>query len=209
MDLSAPVSSVIPGVPGLTLGVLARALRPMSAREVARLLEGRASQRGVLDALNRLVTHGIVLREDHPPLALFRLNREHVAATAVAELVGLREVLFTRLRDLIGGWRVPVVSALVFGSAARGDGGVQSDVDLLIIRRTGADLDEPAWRAQIHDLSEQVERWSGNPADIVEYDETELRRLAGEDNPLITAVLHDGRPLVGPSLLRLLSGAKH
>jgi hypothetical protein len=61
------------------------------------------------------------------------LNRDHLAAPAATLLADLRLELWKRLRETLSGWTEKPVHAAVFGSAARGDGGPESDIDLLLV----------------------------------------------------------------------------
>lgn len=199
MDLSSPISSVVPSLHGPVLAVLARAPRAMSGREVARNLHGRGSDRGVLYVLEHLVSHGVVHREDHPPAALFRLNRDHVAAGAITELADLKAVLMQRLRDAVASWEVPPLSVLLFGSAARGEGGPASDIDIVIV--APEQRDDDTWGSQLADLSEKVLAWTGNPASIVEFRLEDLRPGGSGRSALVEEVLHEGVRIHGPKLV--------
>lgn len=124
------------------------------------------------------------------------LNREHVAAPAADLLAGLRLELWKRLREELAGWNPEALHASVFGSAARGDGGPDSDVDLLLVHRpvpgeqavgqapsfvgmiTGflaaraveqmTDQEANGWRQQIDRLHGLVYSWTGNALQVVE-----------------------------------------
>lgn len=203
MDLARPIRSVIPTLHGPALDVLARAGRPLTGRDVARLLAGEGSQRGVLNALNHLVEHGIVLREDHPPAALFSLNSEHLAADAIVDLATMRERLIERLREVIERWQEPAEAAALFGSAARAEGGPHSDVDLLVIRSEGV---EPArWLEQVLALQRLMTRWTGNPLHVLDYTVDELEAAVIDDMTLADNLLRDARRVVGPSITLLLA----
>ena len=137
---------------GAVLALLAGTTRPLSGREVARLIEG--THNTVRLALKRLSEQGIVTVQEAGSGAalLYRLNREHLAAGAVELLANLRERLFTCLRDSMREWAILPAHAYAFGSVARGDGDTSSDIDLFIVRpagvgrrtSTGAD-NSPAW----------------------------------------------------------------
>lgn len=98
------------------------------------------------------------------PSNLYVLNRAHVAAEAVLALQDLRGQLFSRIRQALAGWDPSPLAAAVFGSAARGDGGPESDIDLLVIRPAGIDDANPPWSSQVDALAQDVRRWSGNAA---------------------------------------------
>lgn len=203
MDLSSPISSVIPSLHGRVLGVLARAEEPLSGRTIARLLGGAGSQAGVARVLSHLVRQGIALRADRPPAALFTLNRDHVGADAIVALAGMREALFERLRERAAVLSVGPVSVAIFGSAARGDGGSDSDIDLLIVRPDAVESDDPAWVKQLVELSRASRTWSGNSSSLIEYGESELRRRAR--SPLLRRIRNEAITIFGMPLAELLS----
>jgi predicted nucleotidyltransferase len=156
--------------------------------------------------LDRLVEQGLVDARQAPPAVLYELNREHVAAPIVEALGSLRGELLDRLRTAVAGWEVAPAHASLFGSAARGDGGVESDVDLFVVRRTQVDADSPDWRAQLEALAADVERWTGNRAGISEVGEEEVARLAVDRPPVVGDLIRDSVTLAGPPAARLFGG---
>jgi hypothetical protein len=206
MDLSRPYSAVVPTLDGDVLRVLAGTTRGLTGREVA-VLAGRRSHSGVLHVLHRLTEHGLVKRVELNRAYLFALNREHLAAAAVEHLMGLRVELFRRIRCSIDGWEIPPVHASVFGSAARGDGDVTSDVDLLIVRPSSSAYDEPSWQAQIDGLHDEIEAWTGNRASIAEVSETELARLREQERPILSELRTDAVAVGGSDIRALLERA--
>lgn len=202
MDLSRPYSLVSSSADPDVLATLVGSGQPLSGREVARRA-GRA-QNWVLTVLNRLVAHGVVEHERAGRTHLYRLNRDHLAVPVLEGLVGLRIALVDRLRAELAGWGVEPVSAILFGSAARGDGGLDSDIDILLIRRAGVDADDPRWREQTDGLSERVHAWTGNSASVVEMDEEDLARLGDRVPPVLLSVRSDGIHLAGRGIDSLL-----
>lgn len=205
MDLSDPMRSVVPSAHGGVLGVLARTDEPLSGRQVAEMTGGEVRRSRAQQVLHELVRAGLVLQETRPPAHLYRLNREHVAALAVSALAGQREELLRRMREHVGRWSVPPTGVWLFGSAARGDGGPDSDIDVLVIRRKGVEEDDPVWQAQISDLAERAWRWSGNSCETLEMSESEAVSLARSGERLADELRRDAVPLAGPPLRRLLS----
>jgi predicted nucleotidyltransferase len=59
----------------------------------------------------------------------------------------------------------------IFGSAARRDGGEDSDIDLLVVS-DAADVSEHG-----AELAANVERWTGNPTHVITVGSTDLRRM--------------------------------
>jgi predicted transcriptional regulator len=202
MDVSRPFAAISPGVDAAVLVVLAGSTRPRSGRELARRA-GR-SNTGVQQVLNRLVEHGLVNREEVGRTFLYELNRDHLLASTVEQMAGARTELIRRLREAIGAWEVPPVHASLFGSAARGDGDASSDIDLLIVRPTDVDPEDPTWRDQLDELANRVRRWTGNNAGIAEVSESELPRLRKDRPPVVEEVSEDAVDLAGEETRKLL-----
>jgi predicted nucleotidyltransferase len=191
VDVSEPLATVIPGVQGRVLAVLARTTRPLTGRQISRQLAGLASQRGVQNALNELVAGGLALREDHPPIALYVLNRGHIAAAAINELANLRTALLERMRGLIGGWSIQPERTVLFGSAARRSGDELADIDVVVVRPAEVPPESREWQAQLAELRSAVAEWTGNPCNTVEYTADDLAALDPAD-PVATGIFDDG-----------------
>ncbi len=204
MDLSNPSEAVLPSVRGAVLRVLARTDAPMSGREVAAVAGPRVGYRRVSQVLGELVDAGIVLRESHPPAYLYRLNRDHVAAEPLLMLADLRGRLLCRITDAVGSWKHTPEALWIFGSAARGAGTAESDIDLLVVRPSTIDGDDPTWLRQLDDLAERVSAWSGNDCQLLEYSSGELTALVGVHDPLIEELRRDAIVLAGRSPLDVL-----
>jgi len=108
---------------------------------------------------------------------LYTLNRDHIAAPVALALVSMRSALLDRLRAAVADWEVPAAHVSLFGSAARGDGDISSDIDLFIVRPAAVSPEDQIWRAQLDSLSRNVSRWTGNHAGISEIGERELPAL--------------------------------
>jgi predicted nucleotidyltransferase len=204
MDLSRPYAAICPTLDTNVLAALARTTRPMTGREVSRVV-GRESHEGVREVLNRLTEHGLVDRQEAGRALLFTLNRDHLAAPAVAILADMRSELVRRLRRLIESWEIAPVHASMFGSAARADGNTKSDIDLFIVRPNHVDDSDTAWRQQLESLAASVRRWTGNHAGIAEVAELEIPRLREEEPPIIGDLRENAVSLVGPDISTLLA----
>lgn len=206
MNVARPYTAVCPTLDGEVLRVLTGTTMLLTGREVARLT-GRSSHSGVLHALNRLTEHGLVTRVELNRAFLFALNRDHLAAPAVEILAGMREELVKRIRRALDTWPIAPVHASLFGSAARGDGDTQSDIDLFVIRPSDVDDDEPTWCGQIDDLSDQIRRWTGNYAGVVQIAESEIARLCADESPILAELRSDAIVLSGWDIPTLLAAA--
>lgn len=203
MNLGRPATVLCRTTLAATLEVLAGATRPLAGREVARLAP-YGSVQGVLDALRHLVVHGLVSQEEMGNAHLYELNREHVAAQAVIELARLRDTFLRRVRDAISDWPKRPVHASLFGSAARGDGTLESDVDVLVVRSGQVTQDDTAWRDQLDDLAVRVLRWTGNQVRWLELSEKELTRMVHNREAIVDDWREDAIDLAGKPLRTLL-----
>ena len=206
MDVSRPYTVLGPTLDTGVLSVLAGTTRPLTGREIARLL-GRHSHSGVLDALNRLTEHGLVDREEAGRAFLFALNREHLAAPAAELLARMGGEFFDRLVDAIDSWEIKAVHVSLFGSLARGDGDTSSDIDLFIVRPDGAEREDARWREQLDLLARKVRRWTGNQAGIAEVGKSELPHLREREPPILSELRADAITVVGPEATALLGEA--
>lgn len=208
MNLSSPISSVIPSAHGAVLAVLARTYEPLSGRRVAALTDGRVGQRRVNDVLGELAEAGIVRREHHPPAKLYVLNREHVAAGGIIALSSQWETLVRRIRDELAGWRVLPLSACLFGSAARGQASPDSDLDILLVPSVDDGRSTEVWQEQVDRLTELVRAWSGNACEVLELSTADLAAAVARNDRLIRELTADAIALGGRDIRSVLRSAK-
>lgn len=128
-----------------------------------------------------------------------------MVAPAVDVLAGMRAELLNRIQRAIQAWEIFPVSALLFGSTARGDGSTTSDIDLFVVRSRDVGEEDAVWRAQVDDLATQVERWTGNHAGIAEVGEAEIGQLCKKEPPIVTELRSDAIVLAGLDIPALLS----
>lgn len=208
MELSNPISSVIPSAHGAVLAVLAHADAPLSGRQIAKLAHSQVQRSRANDVLRELTAAGIVSCERHASMYLYRLNHDHVVAEAIMMLANLRERLIQRMREAVHGWIIAPVAVWMFGSAARGDAGSHSDIDVLVVRRDAVDVDNESWQQQLSDLSSAVTAWSGNDCQILEFSRSELAGLVASGERLVAELRSDALVIAGTSPLRLLGRVK-
>lgn len=194
MDFRHPLSTVTPTLDGDVLVVLAGVDAELTGREVHRLAN-RGSEHGVRKVLDRLVEEGVVSRRPAGSAKLYKLNREHLAAPAIEALAGIRRELLRRMREAVTAWKITPVAVIVFGSFARGEATRESDVDVLVIRPSGIDADDPAWSAQVNGFAAAVSAWTGNDTRVLEYSEGEIPHAGDEE--VLTNALGDGVEIAG------------
>ena len=225
VDLTDPTRAITPTLDGPILAVLASAGRPLTVGEIAAQVP-RGSEIGVRRAVARLVDQGIVTAIQMGRNLVHELNREHIAAPAAEALAGLRGELWKRIRDSLAGWTLKPVYASVFGSAARRDGGPESDIDLLLVhpnlpgdkrppnREKGlwgllnevalgmvsqapSATSEAQWHGQVDQLRVKVQRWTGNPLQVVDVSFWQWAEMRSTDPALFEQIARDGVTVAG------------
>ena len=200
MDVSRPLTAVIPTLDGPVLEALARTSGPLTGREVHRLVSS-GSESGVRLVLTRLVEHGLVLARQAGQATLYVANREHVAWPTVESLTRLRQSLLDRIGALVDAWEVKPVSVAMFGSTARGDGDTHSDVDLLLVR-----TEDSRWEAQLGELRDKVVEWTGNPCQIYDLTRAEYAQHVRSGEPIVAEWRNDALLIRGTALSMLGGG---
>ncbi len=162
------------------------------------------------------------------------LNREHVAAPVAEALGGLRLALWKLFRNTLGSWNPKPVYGCVFGSAARGDGDVHSDIDVLLVRAPVAGETDPRrgsgglavvagyasefmavqlttrqaskWARQVEQLHELVPAWTGNPLQVLEMSTFEWADHRRRRTSLFTEIDRDAIQVAGGTSLSARTG---
>lgn len=197
MNLSHSFSTVCPGARGGVLVVLAHTEKPLTGRTVAALTQPHASLRTVQVTLDDLVLHGVVLREHVGRAHLYTLNRNHLAAPAVLALANLRHELLARMQTEVSTWVVAPDATWLFGSAARSDAEVDSDIDLLIVRPDRVEDGDQYWLQQVATMSEHVHEWTGNSCEVLELSAWELSAAIDRGDRLIADLRRDAVHVTG------------
>lgn len=200
MDLSQPARAVVPSLAADVLMALAGTTAQLSGRQIHRLVP-TGSWSGVRKVLLHLAASGLVNVVETGNANLYTLNREHVAAPAVLALTDLRGELFGRISAAIDAWRVQPVAASVFGSAARGDGGPDSDIDVFLVRPETVSADDDRWSDQVAALSGSIRDWSGNPGSIIQATPSQVLDMLERNEPIVAELQRDETRLVGGGVL--------
>jgi predicted nucleotidyltransferase len=193
MELNRPLATVTPTLDGDVLTVLAGNEATFTTGQLHRVL-GRHSEEGIRKVLRRLAGQGIVRADRVGNAFAYRFNSDHLAAEHIVALAALRGKLLERIESALDSWKPKPTYGAVFGSAARGSMTVESDIDLLLIRRD--DIDEDRWALQVDGLAADVSRWTGNDARILEFTVAEVA-TRGRDEPVLADVLREGLTVAG------------
>lgn len=207
MNLSQPIEAVIPTLDGPVLQALGSTTAPVTGRHVHRMA-GTGSEAGVRKVLGRLVEQGLVHVNEAGASLLYVANREHLAWPAVESLAGLRRLLLARIEAAVSDWETKPLHASLFGSAARGDGDVRSDIDLFVIRPARTAEDSEPWAGQVDRLRQAVHAWTGNPCQVFQLDVDRLAEHVAASDHLVDQWRRDAITLYGGEPRDLISRAK-
>jgi hypothetical protein len=147
------------------------------------------------------------LRQDAPPAALYTLNRRHVAAPVAEALALIRSEFLARLRQALSTWDVPPVHASLFGSTARGNGDLDSDIDIFVVRPDGVNAEDSTWDTQLQYIDASVLAWTGNHTGIIDFAEQDIGELREKNPAIVESLRQDAIDLAGKPLRELLGAA--
>lgn len=206
MDYRRPVETLIPGVQGRVLGVLARTRTDLTMRAVAELAGVSPQQASVV--IGKLVDLGVVDRRDVPPASLVRLAPDNLAAQGVISIANLRGVALERLKELAAHITPAPASLIVFGSFARGEASPESDIDVLAVRPAGLSGDADNWTDSVGQWAERATRVVGNPVNLIEAAVEEIPALlGGKGSSVWQDAAREGIVLTGSTLAELAKAA--
>jgi len=198
MFFSEPFGGVIPGARGAVLAALLRTGEQLTGRQVHSLVSDEHSLWSVQEALKTLTQLGLVESRTVGRAGVHTINE---ANTAIAPLRALAdpiaslkavigEVIDSEVKAVIGEVIDSEVKAVIlFGSIARGEAALDSDIDLAVIASKRWDK-----RVELHDT---VRKRLGNACDVIVFTQAEFSRAATAGEPVVADILRDGVALVG------------
>jgi predicted nucleotidyltransferase len=208
MNMGHPIASIASPLAGRVLEVVSGTTRPLAGREIHKIV-GEGSNSGVWKVLNRLEEQGILLADRRSHATYYIANRDHLAWPSIEAIVRLRDELTARLTAEIDGWAVAPLHASIFGSTARGDADVDSDVDLLLVRPEDlAPNTLEDWEEQLASVRDAVRRWTGNPCQTFVATPSRLAEHVRAKDPLVRGWLHDDVLLAGESIVGLIEAVR-
>lgn len=208
MDLNRPLSVICSTLDADVLSVLAGAEASFSGRQVHQIM-GRHSEKSARNSLQRMCAQGVVIKEQAGSYDLYSLNREHLAAPYILGLANLKSELLSNMKQTLEAWKIKPIFAAIFGSAARGEMHIDSDIDIFIVRPERVTPDTVTWEVQIASLEFLVTRWTGNDTRIYELSQSEVVTGLSKKERVLTDIRDQAIVLLGEtSLLRISKLAK-
>ncbi|MBI5225985.1 nucleotidyltransferase domain-containing protein [Candidatus Micrarchaeota archaeon] len=171
------------------LQVLARwPEKTWTGRELSKAAGISAPQTG--EALREFEKYGLVSRAVTGSASIWSLNQRHVVLDYLKPMAELpqrqKEFLLSEIKKTMD--ISPIRSIRLFGSMARGDESVSSDVDMLFIVRHSRDKDRIEAKSKDVELH-MADRW-GNIGAIIVYDRKEYD--AKRKLPLVQNIEREG-----------------
>jgi predicted nucleotidyltransferase len=194
MLFGEPFGGVIPGVRGAVLGVLLRTDAPLTGRQIHALVSDDYSLWTVQGVLKTLTQLGLVNTQTIGRAGVHTVNEDHVSVASLRALLDPIAMLTDTVRDVVGD---EVQTVILFGSIARGEAKINSDVDLVVIAPS-------EWGGRT-DLEDAVRRRLGNDCDVLVFTLEDFTRLQVNGEPVAREILTDGVALLG-SIPRMKSG---
>lgn len=203
MDFVRPIEAIVPGAQGRVLAVLVETTAELNLRTIAQL--AGVSQAQASRLLPDLVALGVVERREVPPASLFRLVPEHLASQVLLALARSTDTGLDVMGRLAGALPQPPASVIVFGSFARREAKVGSDIDVVVVRPADIDEDDDTWSTSLEAWRRDVRLLTGNPVEVLEVSADEAAtKLAGRAQ-VWEDIRRDGRVVHGLDLQQLRS----
>jgi predicted nucleotidyltransferase len=114
------------------------------------------------------------------------INEDHFSVAPLRVLLDPITALTDTVRDAAGH---DVKTVILFGSIARSEANIHSDIDLAVIAPAG-------WDGRT-DLEDAVRTRLGNKCDVLVFTPEDLARLADTGEPVVREILTDGVALIG------------
>lgn len=177
------------------LRALYRSDVPLNSSQVARRAE--LSQPAVTTALGELADYGLVKMSSAGRANVHWLVRDNIY---VEQLVKLAFEFESALPDMIeddlrGMFESVAESVVLFGSHARGDEDIGSDVDVVVVVKD-AEAKQHAERMLVEDAGEFSRRW-GRSLSVIVYDAQEAAALASRAPAFYGSLLEEGARILG------------
>ncbi len=206
MDFTSPLHGFMRHLDAAVVATLARTEEGLTGRRIEALI-GSTSRSGLSAALTRLQRIGLIDRTDLGNASIFRINRAHVFWDAIERILAAPAIVEQEVQEYFHERYPDAVTVAIFGSVARREAGLDSDLDLAIVALVDTIPDREAWGSHLVTISDHIRRRTGSPAQIVDIDLSQLRRMVRSSDPLIASWRADAKTILGPDLRTLIREA--
>jgi predicted nucleotidyltransferase len=191
----------------MVLRALQDSAQGFTGREIARLTG--LSHRSCLQALSKLEDLSIVQRQRGGRDHIFRLNRKNIIVSeGILPFLALERKILDRLLSFIkrrlGKY---AKSIILFGSVARGEETIESDLDVCVIVADKPSLNRV--EEKLHDLQPEVRKVFGVNLAPIFYKVTDFKKYYYGNKPPVDEITKDGILIAGLSIKKLLNGKKN
>ena len=202
MNLSSPIESLIPGLRGRVLTALVRSPRPVGLRDLSRRAR-TTSHSSVKRVLTDLLDEGLV---EYALVSTggqyIQLNRSHILVEHLVSIDHVKDAVLETIRTTATAWPRQPCAIVLFGSVARGDDTLSSDVDLLMVWK-GETPPADEWESERRNLTTSVYAATGNTVNATEFTRAEWDAAVARRDPLVESVERDGVLIMGTSVRAL------
>lgn len=156
------------------LRLLSRTGSDHTGREIGSIIG--CSHNAARSALEDLEQSGLVIHRQAGRANLYSLDEDNVIYTDIlASAFLVEDGLLKKVADIISKWIGDGLSSIIlYGSVARGEEGKESDIDIVVVLKDGADPDSK--EEAIADASIEVVRRFGNKLSPILVTESEFAR---------------------------------
>ena len=176
------------------LGVLEKARKPMSTTAISKRCEA-VPRISAHKSLTRLTQHGILKQEMLGNTYFYEINRKHVLYEAIREILQAPKSLFDSIASDISQWNSPPLAVYLFGSAARNQMTVESDIDILFLFEHD-DSNKEDCLDSVYSLCEEITEKTGNTTNPVIFTQEEVK-----NTPFFRDILNEGVCIFGDTYI--------
>ncbi|MBN2026116.1 MAG: nucleotidyltransferase domain-containing protein [Actinobacteria bacterium] len=169
-----------------------------TGRELARLVGYSHTQTNT--ALGELELNGLVIKRHLGNANAYSLNENSLVVSRILiPAFKLEERLVQELANrFFAAMGEDLVSIILFGSVAKGEDSVGSDIDLILVVRDETDLE--ALDEKVSETSLEAAAAFGGPVSPILLTETQYGRKKSSNNPFWKTVLEEGKEITPKEL---------
>lgn len=177
--------------------------------------------------LRKLSTIGLLSEQQKGNLILYSINENHIFWDAIYKIIFAREEVFVYIREILEDRIANIQSIRIFGSTARKDSTLESDIDILVIIngdepeeciREEESQEEYSERIKFYETSkidpkltieENIHRRTGNSVQLIIVSEETLAEMEENNDPFVNSVKNESILLAGNVAYRFHRSETH